>query len=197
MKLTDIILTGLAALFLSPVVIIATLLYSGVIHLNAELDNEDAKGMSEFLQKYNPYQDSANAEQSKVFAAAKVGQTKLESERKQISLDIERLESLKDDNQALKTQIENERKKIETLVGENRELSDERLNQLAEVYGSMKPIESAPILLSLENKTVSKIIEKIPDIRAKAKIMAAMGAMDNARAAEITKLLGWRNGTPK
>ncbi len=197
MKLTDIILTGLAALFLSPVVIIAMLLYSGVIHLSAELDNEDAKDMSEFLQKYSPFQDSANAEQSKVFAAAKVGQTKLESERKQISLDIERLESLKDDNQALKTQIENERKKIETLVGENRELSDERLNQLAEVYGSMKPIESAPILLSLENKTVSKIIEKIPDIRAKAKIMAAMGAMDNARAAEITKLLGWRNGTPK
>ena len=197
MKLSDIILTGLAALFLSPVVIVATLLGTGVIHLNAELDNQDAKDMTEFLQKYSPWQDSANAEQSKVFAAARVEQERLESERKQVAQEIERLENLKQENQKLKDAIEAERARIEALVGESRQLSDERLNSLAQIYGSMKPIEAAPILLSLDNQTISKIMSKIPDVRSKAKIMAAMGAMDNARAAEITKLLGWKNGVPQ
>lgn len=190
-------LTGLAALLLSPVVILATLLFTGVIHLNAELDNSDAKDMTEFLQKYSPFQDTANAEQSRLFKAAKIQEEKLESERKQIALDLERLESLKAENQKLKNEIESERKKIEALVGENRELSDEKLNALAQVYGSMKPIEAAPILLSLEDETIAKIMEKIPEVRSKAKIMAAMGAMDNARAAIITKLLGWNQEGPK
>ena len=100
-------------------------------------------------------------------------------------------------NQRLKKEIESERKKIEALVGENRELSDEKLNALAQVYGSMKPIEAAPILLSLEDGTIAKIMEKIPEVRSKAKIMAAMGAMDNARAAVITKLLGWNKEDAK
>lgn len=197
MKLSDIILTGVAALLLSPVIIVATLIYTGVIHLNAELDNTDAKDMTEFLQKYSPFQDTANAEQSRLFKAAQIQEAELETERKQIAQDIERLENLKAENLKLKQDIEAERKKIEALVGENRELSDERLNALAQVYGSMKPIEAAPILLSLEDNTIAKIMEKIPEVRSKAKIMAAMGAMDNARAAVITKILGWNQEGPQ
>lgn len=197
MKLSDIILTGIAALLISPVVILATLLYTGVIHLNAELDNSDAKDMTEFLQKYSPFQDTANAQQSRIFKAAKIQESKLDTEKKQLALEVERLENLKAENMALKKEIVEERKRIEKLVGENRDLSDERLNALAQVYGSMKPIEAAPILLSLEDETIAKIMEKIPEVRSKAKIMAAMGAMDNPRAATITKILGWNKEGPQ
>jgi flagellar motility protein MotE (MotC chaperone) len=113
--------------------------------------------------------------------------------KKKVIAEIERLESLKIENTNLKNEIEAQRARIEALVGENRELSDKRIDALAQVYGSMKPIEAAPILLSLTEDQIAKIITKIPENRSKAKIMAAIGAMDRDRAAIITKILGWKN----
>lgn len=192
-KIKDLVTVGLLSTLLFPVVLILVLLLTGVVHLDLGMDKSTAKDMTQYLEKYSPLQDEADSKQSKLFQANQKKVLEIDEKEKQITAEIERLESLKIENTNLKNEIEAQRDRIEALVGENRELSDKRIDALAQVYGSMKPIEAAPILLSLTEDQIAKIITKIPENRSKAKIMAALGAMDRDRTAIITKILGWKN----
>lgn len=192
-KIKDLVTVGLLSTLLFPVVLILVLLLTGVVHLDLGMDKSTAKDMTQYLEKYSPLQDEADSKQSKLFQANQKKVLEIDEKEKKVIAEIERLESLKIENTNLKNEIEAQRTRIEALVGENRELSDKRIDALAQVYGSMKPIEAAPILLSLTEDQIAKIITKIPENRSKAKIMAAIGAMDRDRAAIITKILGWKN----
>jgi hypothetical protein len=46
--------------------------------------------------------------------------------------------------------------------------------------------------MNLDDNSVARIIEKIPDTRAQGKFLAAIGALSTKRAASITKILGWK-----
>jgi flagellar motility protein MotE (MotC chaperone) len=192
-KIKDLVTVGLLSTLLFPVVLILVLLLTGVVHLDLGMNKSTAKDMTQYLEKYSPLQDEADSKQSKLFQANQKKVLEIDEKEKKVIAEIERLESLKIENTDLKNEIEAQRTRIEALVGENRELSDKRIDALAQVYGSMKPIEAAPILLSLTEDQIAKIITKIPENRSKATIMAAIGAMDRDRAAIITKILGWKN----
>ena len=108
----------------------------------------------------------------------------------EINREIERLENLKVENTEIKEAIVKNRKKIEKLIVESDELQKKRMRALAEVYGSMRPEEAAPILLTLSDKMVADIMMLIPEVRSQSKLMGALGAMDVKRAARISQLMG-------
>ena len=107
-----------------------------------------------------------------------------------VNREIERLENLKLETMKAKDEIAEDRRKIEELVGKSADIQDKQIASLAEVYGGMRPDEAAPILLSLDNAMVVRILKKIPETRATSKLMAALAALDVKRAADITTLLG-------
>jgi len=191
LKVTDILGVGIASVLLFPIIFFAVLLGTGTAHLEFGQDSEVRAKLAGYLERLSPGQQQSDLEQSRLFDA---NQKKLEEIAKQqetLQEEIARLESLKAENARLKDSVVAERKHIDTMVGESRELSDQRVEELAQVYGAMKPVEAAPILLNLDNLSISKIIKRIPETRSQAKVMAAIGAMDAKRAAEITKILGW------
>jgi len=190
-RIRDILGVALGALLLFPLIFFAVLFLTGTAHIELGVDQETRKELSGYLEQYTPAQDRSDAEQSKLFIANQRKEEELRNQEERIAKEIERLENLKIQNAQLKKEIEENRKRIEGLVGENRELSDQKVEDLARVYGAMKPIEAAPILLSLRNQDIARIMKRIPEVRAQAKLMAALGAMDSNRAAAITKILGW------
>ncbi|MGL1935129.1 MAG: hypothetical protein OCD01_08915 [Fibrobacterales bacterium] len=192
-RLKDVITAGIASLFLFPVVFVVVLLATGTIHIEMGEGDAAKDGLVQFLETYHPKQDSSDSEQSKLFEAIKLRDKNLELREARLQEEIERLENIKMENDVLKKEIGQHRDRIEKLVGESKELSDERIDALAQVYGNMKPTEAAPILLSLNDDDIVGIVKRIPEVRAQAKLMAALGAMSNERAAVITKKLGWKN----
>ena len=192
LKLKDILAVGVASIFLFPMVLIISLLVSGKIHINYGPDKNITENFNQFLDKYKPAQDSSDARQSKLYQANKKKESELKERENQLNKEMERLENLKAEISNIKRDTKKHRDRIEKLVGQSRNLSNERLEELANVYSNMKPAEAAPILLSLKDDAISKILRKIPEPRKQGKIMAALGAMDNERAAKITKILGWK-----
>lgn len=194
-QLKDVITAGVASLFLFPVVFVVVLLLTGTVHLELGSGEDSKDGLVKFLETYSPKQDSSDSEQSKLFEAIRIRESELEKRENKLKEEIERLENIKMENDNLKKEIDLQRDRIEQLVGESKDLSNERLDALATVYGNMKPIEAAPILLSLKDEEIVGIVKRIPEARAQAKLMAALGAMNNDRAAVITQKLGWDKGT--
>jgi flagellar motility protein MotE (MotC chaperone) len=195
-RVKDVGTAALASLFLFPVVFVAVLLMTGTVHLSLGDGEDDKKdGLVRFLETYHPKQDSSDAEQSKLFEALKLKEAALSERENRVREEILRLENIKIENDNLKKEIEQHRVRIEQLVGQSKELSDERLDALATVYGNMKPVEAAPILLSMKDDEIVGIIRRIPEVRAQAKLMAAIGAMNIERAAVITQKLGWDKGS--
>lgn len=192
LKVTDIIGIGLASVLLFPVIFFAVLLGSGTAHLEFGENTAIKEKLAGYLEKISPQQKESDLEQSRLYEANLKKQQELATQEELVKEEISRLEALKAENAQFKDSISQDRQKIETLVGENRQLSDQRIDELAQVYGSMKPVEAAPILLNLQDTAISRIIKKMPETRGQAKIMAAIGAMDSKRAAQITQILGWR-----
>ncbi len=195
LRLKDVITAGVASLFLFPIVFVVVLLATGTIHIEMGEASESKDSLVKFLETYHPEQDSSDAKQSKLFEAIKKREEALLNRENKLQEEIERLENVKIENDKLKKEIAQHRDRIEKLVGQSKELSDERLDALASVYGNMKPTEAAPILLSLQDDDIVGILKRIPEVRAQAKLMAALGAMSNDRAAVITKKLGWKQGS--
>jgi flagellar motility protein MotE (MotC chaperone) len=88
--------------------------------------------------------------------------------------------------------INQNREEIDKKVGESRMLSDQKIEELAQVYAAMKPIEAAPILMNLDDNSIARILKRVPDTRSQGKLLAAIGALNTKRAASVTKILGWK-----
>jgi len=192
LKITDILGIGVASVLLFPIIFFAVLLGSGTAHLEFGENSAVKEKLAGYLEKISPQQKQSDLEQSRLFEANQKKIEELASQEARVQEEIARLEALKAENAHFKDSIAADRNRIESLVGENRQLSDQRIEELAQVYGAMKPVEAAPILLNLQDTAISRILKKIPENRSQAKLMAALGAMDSKRAAEITKILGWK-----
>lgn len=188
----DIIGVGLASLLVFPVVFFAVLLGTGVAHLEFSDTSALKSQLSGYLERFDSEQQRFDQEQSSLYQANVKMADSLSQVRQQIQEEIARLEALKAENARLKTEVATERERIDQLVDESKVLSEQKIQELAEVYGAMKPVEAAPILLNLDNVSIARIVKRIPEVRAQAKLMAAIGAMDSRRAANITKTLGWK-----
>lgn len=190
MKLKDIIGISLVSVFLFPVILIAIMLAAGVVHLEFG-DGKDKDRLKQSLAvDEQAKQEEAETKQLKSFKALELKEKALAEQEASVSKETERLEELKAETLKAKEEIEANRKKIEALVSKSTEIQDKQIASLAEVYGGMRPDEAAPILLSLSDDMVLKIMRKIPEAKATSKLMAALAALDVKRAAKITTLLG-------
>jgi len=190
MKLKDLIGISLVSLFLFPVVLIGIMLAAGVVHLETG-DGKDKDRLKEtFTASEALRQTGAEEKHLKAYKAAELKEKEIAAKEAELGKEMERLEALRlETNKALE-EIARERKRIEDLVDRNSDSQDKQIAALAEVYGGMRPEEAAPILLSLDDAMVVRILRKIPESRSTSKLMAALAALDVRRAARLTALLG-------
>ena len=197
MKLKDLLGISLVSIFLFPVILVGLMLAMGVVHL----EFGDGKDKDRIKTAYSgddaARQEEAEAKQLKAYKALETKEKELRDRESETNVEIERLENLKLETLKAKDEIAEHRRKIEELVGKSAEMQDKQIASLAEVYGGMRPDEAAPILLSLENAMVVRIMKKIPETRATSKLLAALAALNVKRAAEITTLLGGKPDAAK
>lgn len=190
MKLKDLLGISLVSIFLFPIVLIGIMLAAGVVHL----EFGDGKDKDRIKNAYNgedkAKQEESEAKQLKAYKALEIKEKELRDRESDVNVEIERLENLKLETLKAKDEIAEHRRKIEEMVGKSADIQDKQIASLAEVYGGMRPDEAAPILLSLENAMVVRIMKKIPETRSTSKLLAALAALNVKRAAEITTLLG-------
>lgn len=197
MKLKDLIGISLVSIFLFPVILIAIMLAAGVVHIEFGDGKDKERLKTAYTGVDQAKQEEAEARQLKAFKALQLKERDLKEKETEINRGIERLENLKLETAVAKEEIAVHRRKIEELAGKSEELQDKQIAALAEVYGAMRPDEAAPILLSLDNAIVVRILRKIPETRATSKLLASIAALDVKRAAQITTLLGGKPNTGK
>lgn len=192
-RVKDIIGVGIASLLLFPVVFFSVLLATGTAHVEiGGVDEQTRKKFAGYLERHTPAQELQDLEQSKLFEANKKLQAELIEQETRLREEAARLELIKLENAKAQEKINQERSRIDQLVEKSQDLSDQKVEELAQVYGAMKPVEAAPILMNLDNVSIAKIIKRVPEPRAQAKLLAAIGALSTQRAANITKILGWK-----
>ncbi len=189
----DSIGVGIASLLLFPVIFFTVLLASGTAHLEIGGVNDEArKKLSGYLERHTPAQETQDLEQSKLFEANKRLSAELVEQEKRLREEAARLELVKLENARAQELMSKDRARIDQMVEQSKSLTDQKVEELAQVYGAMKPVEAAPILMNLDDVSIAKILKRVPEVRAQAKLMAAIGALDTQRAAGITKILGWK-----
>ena len=197
MKLKDLLGISLVSVFLFPVLLIGIMLAAGVVHLEAGDGKDKERLKPVFTGEDQAKQEEAEAKQLAAFKALELKEKEVKEREAEVNRETERLENLKLETMQAKEQIAEDRRKIEEAVGKSADAQDKQIAALAEVYGGMRPDEAAPILLSLDNAMVVRIMKKIPETRSTSKLMAALAALDVKRAAAITKLMGGRTKTEK
>jgi flagellar motility protein MotE (MotC chaperone) len=190
----DLIGVGIASLLLFPVVFFAVLLASGMARLEVGALNEEVKKMiSGYLERNSPDQAAQDLEQSKLYEANRKLAEELEEKARLLKEEASRLELLKLETSQSLAQMNQNREEINRKVGESDVLTNQKIEELAQVYAAMKPVEAAPILMNLDDNSIARILKKIPDSRGQGKLLAAIGALSAKRAASITKILGWKD----
>ena len=190
MKLKDLIGLSLVSIFLFPVVLVGIMLATGVVHIEFGNGKDKERLKETFTASDAVQKNEAEVKQLKAYKAAELKEKEVSEREAEAAKEAERLEALKLETDKAKEEITQERRRIEELVGKNTEIQDKQIASLAEVYGGMRPEEAAPILLSLDNALVVRILRKIPETRSTSKLMAALAALDVQRAATLTALLG-------
>jgi len=190
----DLIGVGFASLLLFPVVFFAVLLASGMARLEVGALNVEVKKMiAGYLERNSPDQEAQDLEQSKLYEANRKLAAELDEKQQQLKEELSRLELLKLEASQSLAQINQNREEINKKVGESDVLSNQKIEELAQVYAAMKPVEAAPILMNLDDNSIARILKKVPDSRTQGKLLAAIGALSAKRAASITKILGWKD----
>ncbi|HKP98042.1 MAG TPA: hypothetical protein VJ385_20085 [Fibrobacteria bacterium] len=197
MKLKDLLGISLVSIFLFPIILIGIMLAAGVAHLEFGDGKDKDRLKTAYTGVDQAKQEEAEAKQLKAFKALELKERDLREKEAEINRESERLENLKMETVKAKDEIAGHRRKIEELVGKSAEVQDKQIAALAEVYGAMRPDEAAPILLSLEDPMVVRIMKKIPETRATSKLMASLAALNVKRAANITLLLGGKGSLQK
>jgi len=190
MKLKDVIIIAVISLACFPIVLILTMYASGFMQVNFgwEKKKEEAKQTVETI-RYTPYQESLAVVHTKSFEAMEAQRTEIDRKGKKVSEDEERLKELQKDISRRSDDLEKTRARLEALVAKSNELELRRIKQLAQVYGSMRAEEAAPILFTLQDSLIVKIMDNLSDNRQKAKLMAAMGTLSKERAGKISKMM--------
>jgi flagellar motility protein MotE (MotC chaperone) len=197
MKLKDLLGISLVSIFLFPVILVCIMLAAGVVHLEFGDGKDKDRIKTAYSGDEAARQEESEAKQLKAYKALEIKEKELRDKEAEVNVEIERLENLKMETMKAKDEIAEHRRKIEEAVGRSADMQDKQIASLAEVYGGMRPDEAAPILLSLDNAMVVRIMKKIPETRATSKLLAALAALNVKRAAEITTLLGGKGRMEK
>jgi len=189
----DLIGVGVASLLLFPVVFFTVLLVTGTAKLEVgDMDEETKRRIAGYLERHSPEQEAHDFEQSKLYEAKRILLDSLEEERRLIKEEAARLELVRLEISQNFDKIEKNRQEIDKKVEESKVLSDQKIEELAQLYAAMKPVEAAPILMILDDNLTARIIKRVSDTRTQGKLLAAIGALDTKKAASITKIMGWK-----
>jgi flagellar motility protein MotE (MotC chaperone) len=193
LRAKDLVSIGVASLLLFPVVFFAVLMASGIAKLEVSGLNEETKRkIAGYLERNSTEQQVQDLEQSKLYEANLIKIAELEEKERLIREEASRLELIKLETSQNLAKMNQDRAEIEKKVGESQILSDQKIEELAQVYAAMKPVEAAPILMNLDDNSIARILKRVPDSRTQGKLLAAIGALNTKRAASVTKVLGWK-----
>lgn len=190
MQFKDILGISLISIFVFPVLLLAMMLMTGVVHMEFGDPKDKIKLREALIEAEATNQEEAEAKQLKAYKALVAKESDLNQQESALAREAERVENLKMEMARDKEEILEHRRRIEELVLQSTQLQDKQIIGLAEVYGAMKADDAAPILLSLKDSLVVRILKKIPEARSTSKLLAAMASLDVRRAARITELMG-------
>lgn len=189
MKPKDMIVLVAVVVLFSPIAYFLVLLMSG----NARIEfgpvekREATPPVIPFMGFSENRKDSLMARNSKTFQALEEERRRIAIEKEQLEKQRDGLNSLQKDIETQKAAIEKERKTLEELVKQSSEMELKRTRQLARVYASMKPVEAAQVIETLDEQSAAKLLDAMSDDRQKAKIMASL---TKEKAARLSTLLG-------
>jgi flagellar motility protein MotE (MotC chaperone) len=192
MRLKDVIALGLLSLLSFPLVLLGVLLGMGKIHMSfgdAPLSPEAKARLAEHVE---PLAKPSGQDSASIGKGGNSDEREAEIDsREAMALEEQkRMEALRSDVQRMQDSIAKERMALERLLGKGDSVSGVRMKALSATMGSMKPDDAAKILLGLDDLMAVGVLRGIAEDRTRAKILAAVSRANDARAAELAKLLG-------
>lgn len=187
-KLKNFIIIAAVAVISFPIMYLIVLFATGYASVDFGYDDKKDETKKELqMMERSSEIDSLIAKKSKSFQAMVKERARLRKERKKLEQMRQHIQSLQADLEAQKKDLEAKKKRLEQIVEKSDELSQEKIKELAKIYGSMDPEEAAAILQTLNNDLVIKILKAIRDERQKSDIVAAL---PNSKAAAISNQIG-------
>jgi len=183
LKNRDILLITIVMVLSLPLMYFLMLLATG--NARIEFGQPDKQQEREVVKtvKDTPYRDSLLVQQSKTFKALQQEREERTTELERLAEERSRIEMMQQELENARTALVEERRRLEQAVQKNDASDEQKIKQLAKVYGSRKPIEAAQIMETLEDDLFIKVLTSIGDDRQKAKIMELIS---KAKAARIS-----------
>jgi len=195
LKLKDIIALGLLAVVSFPMVLLGVLLWTGNVRMVFGPEADDPSARARLLERPEDIPGAtvvgrtSSSDEANGDPAAPTGGD-LDQREAEVLREIQRLESLRSENESIREAIAAERQRLERLLLQGDSLESRRSEVLAATFTGMKPDQAAKILSALDDILVTAILRKVADDKPRAKILAAFGKIDVQRAAQVARLLG-------
>ncbi len=190
MSLKDYLIVLVISLGCFPIVLGIVLFATGYAGISLGWDKDkDKAAVTQEAVEYTPEQESLAALHSKSFKALEAQRHELEAKERMITEDESRLNDMRQEISRKADDLNKTKKQIEELVDKSATMEERKVRQLADTYGAMRPEEAAPILSTLTDALIVRILENIDDERKRGKMLAALGNISKERAGTISKLM--------
>lgn len=197
LKLKDIIALGLLAVVSFPMVLLGVLLWTGNVRMVFGPEADDPNARARLLERPEDIpgatmvdhtsDENGNGDLNR--SKAPGSRQDIDQREAEVLREIQRLEDLRSENQAIRDAITTERERLERLLLKGDSLESRRSEVLAATFTGMKPDQAAKILAALDDILVTAILRKVADDKPRAKMLAALSKIDVQRAAHVTRLL--------
>ncbi len=190
MKLKDIIALGILSLLSFPLVLLGILVGMGKVHMSFGDDplSPEAKARLAEHAEGPAKRDSTSAGHGA--NASDEREAEIDRREAQTLEEQKRLEALREDVTKARDSITHERDRLEKMLGRTDSLEAIRLKALASTFSNMKADDAAKILVGMDDMMVTGILRTITEDKSRAKILASIGKVSDARAAQLAKYLG-------
>ncbi len=191
-KVKDIVALGVLAVASFPIVLLGVLLWTGNVRMVFGPEARDPNARSRLLERPEDIPGATVLAADSGYRPTDRQITNPEDlDRKEAELLREetRISTLREEVAMIRDTIRMERLRLEAILGKEDSLQAQRTAVLAATFSSMKPDAAAKILVALDDILVTSILRKVSDDKPRAKILAAVGKLDNQRAGRISRLL--------
>ncbi|KMQ50622.1 Flagellar protein FlbB [Chitinispirillum alkaliphilum] len=188
LRLKDIIAIAVVMCVSFPIIYLLILFLTGTarIEFGPSGDVESRLKQIETVRQ-SSRRDSLAAVNTKTFLAIQQQRAQLEEERARNQAQKERLDILQREIVRERERLAEKRSSLETLVDKGAGLDEDRVRELARLYGAMRPAEAAAIIETLDDELALRIVTSINDDRQKGRILAALS---RAKASRLSRMLG-------
>lgn len=191
LKPKDIVAIAALAIASFPIVLLGVLLWTGNVRMIFGPESHDPNARSHLLERPEdiPGATRSATEGQSPSSSTSVNTEELDRREAELQREETRISALRDEAAQIRDTIRSERARLEAILGKGDSLQAERTAVLAATFSSMKPDAAAKILVALDDILVTAIMRKVSDDKPRAKLLAAVGKLDNQRAGRISRLL--------